>query len=153
MRFSLYAVATSCIIAAGCGPNGPEGSNDSNDYEDMENAGGAPRAVANGPQVTFSVDLTAGPARQFKPPAAPAMVSSHIYGINGFGTFVAQKTKWGLIRQGGNAFTAWNWTNNYSNSGADYCFWQGPKTGGAGVAEWLTAPGDSITAAQLQNES
>lgn len=60
--------------------------------------------------LTFSIDINKGPTRQYLPPSAPTAVSPYVYGINGFGKFVATKTQWGLIRQGGDGFTAYNWT-------------------------------------------
>ncbi|MGO8996665.1 MAG: glycoside hydrolase family 44 protein [Polyangiaceae bacterium] len=103
--------------------------------------------------VTFTIDMTKGPARQFQPPATPQAVSPYVYGINGFGTYVKQATQWGLIRQGGDAFTSWNWASNYGNSGADYCFWQGEETGGASVAGAILQGGDSLPNAQAKGEA
>jgi hypothetical protein len=103
--------------------------------------------------VTFTIDVSKGPARQFQPPATPQKVSPYIYGINGFGNYVKQATKWGLIRQGGNAYTAWNWASNYGNSGADYCFWQGQEGGGASVAGAILQGGDSLPNAQAKGEA
>jgi len=94
--------------------------------------------AADAGQVTLSIDLGKGPARQFQPPAKPVSVSPYVYGINAFGIWETT-TKWGLARQGGDATTAWNWTNNYSNSGADYCFWEGQDTGGDALAGSITS--------------
>jgi mannan endo-1,4-beta-mannosidase len=104
--------------------------------------------------VSFAVDVAAGPARQYQPPSGPTRVSDYVYGINGFGAFVQQQTRWGLIRQGGNAYTDWNWTTNFSNSGADYCFNQNPGAGGANaLAGALVDTGDSLPAAQAKGEA
>lgn len=81
----------------------------------------------------FAVDLSKGPARQLDPPSAPVPVSPYVYGINQFAA-AELTTQWGLLRWGGDAFTDWNWTNNYSNAGADYCFWQGNEGGGTQLA-------------------
>src|SRR5271155_2181149 len=70
----------------------------------------APDAGAGG--LVFSVDLCKGPARQVQPPATPVPVSPYVYGINA-GAFVATGTKWGMIRQGGDDNSAYNWTNDY----------------------------------------
>jgi hypothetical protein len=61
------------------------------------------------------------------------LVSPFVYGINQFAA-AELKTRWGLLRWGGDAFTDWNWTNNFGNSGADYCFWQGNEGGGTQLA-------------------
>jgi hypothetical protein len=103
--------------------------------------------------VTFTIDLAKGPARQFQPPAAPTKISPYVYGINGFGSYVKQSTQWGLIRQGGDSFTAWNWASNYGNSGADYCFWQGEEGGGTSVAGAILQGGDSLPSAQAKGEA
>ena len=102
--------------------------------------------------VTFMIDLTKGPARQYQPPTSPQKVSPYVYGINGFGSYVKQSTKWGLIRQGGDSYTAWNWASNYGNSGADYCFWQGQE-GSGNVAGAILEGGDSLPNAQAKGEA
>src|SRR6516162_9430087 len=100
--------------------------------------------------VVFSVDVGRGPARQFQPPSQPTKVSPYVYGINGFGMMLARQTKFGLIRHGGDAFTAWNWTINSENTGGDYCFWQGQGDNGGSPAAAITMGGDSIAAAQAK---
>jgi hypothetical protein len=97
--------------------------------------------------LVFSIDICKGPARQYEPPPKPAPVSPYIYGINA-GNFVASSTKWGLIRQGGDDNSAYNWTNDYSNSGADFCYYQGASTMNGNLAGRYTDPtGDTIPAA------
>ncbi|HEY2517890.1 MAG TPA: glycoside hydrolase family 44 protein [Polyangiaceae bacterium] len=104
--------------------------------------------------VTFTIDVAKGPARQFHPASTPQAVSPYVYGINGFGNYVKAKTKWGLIRQGGDAYSAWNWATNYGNSGADYCYWQGLEgTSAPTVAGAILSSGDSLTAAQAKGEA
>ncbi len=68
------------------------------------------------PLVTLSVDTSTG----------QAAISPLIYGINddksldsNFNAVVAE-TRPGLIRLGGNRWTAYNWENNDSNAGSDY---------------------------------
>ncbi len=100
--------------------------------------------------LTFTIDVTGGPKRQHNPPAQPTTVSDYVYGINGFGNYVAQKTRFGLIRQGGNIFTAWNWTNDFVNSGSDYCYYEG---GDDSVAGHVTSGGDSLPNAQAKSEA
>ncbi len=100
--------------------------------------------------MVFTIDLCKGPARQYQAPATPAPVSPYIYGINA-GDFVSGSTKWGLIRQGGDDDSAYNWTNDYSNAGADYCYFEGPSTTNANLAGRYTDPtGDTIPAAQAK---
>ena len=112
---------------------------------------GPPETGSTG--LTFTIDIGKGPTRQYQPPVAPTAVSPYVYGINGFGKFVASKTKWGLIRQGGNACTAYNWTNDYTNSGADYCYYQGAADNGNLAGKYTDASGDSIPAAQAKGEA
>jgi mannan endo-1,4-beta-mannosidase len=77
--------------------------------------------------------MSAGPSRQFQPPSGPTAISPYVYGINGFDSLAGNNTNWGLLRQGGDAFTDYNWANNFSNSGADYCYNQGAQSGGENV--------------------
>ncbi len=94
-------------------------------------AGSFPAVSGGG--VVFSVNMCKGPARQFDPPSTPVAVSPYVYGVNQFAAWEST-TKWGALRWGGDAFTSWNWTNDYSNSGSDYCFWQGAEGKGTGLA-------------------
>ncbi len=103
--------------------------------------------------LTFSIDISKGPTRQYQPTAAPVAVSPYVYGINGFGKFVATKTRWGLIRQGGDGCTAYNWTNDYTNSGADYCYYQGATGNGNLAGKYTDTTGDSVPAAQAKGEA
>lgn len=114
--------------------------------------GGYDGEAGNG-ALTFSIDMSKGPARQFQPPALPAPIYPYIYGINGLGTFVQQKTRWGLIRKGGGKYSAWNWTNNYQNAGSSDCFWQGQADGGAGLAAAIVSDTDTLPAAQAAGEA
>jgi hypothetical protein len=102
---------------------------------------------------TFSIDMSKGPASQFAPPATPVAVSPYIYGINGFGKFVAQKTKWGLVRQGGDANSAYNWTIDYTNMGADYCYQQQQIGNGNLAGEYTATTGDTIATALAKGEA
>jgi glycosyl hydrolase family 44 len=111
-----------------------------------------PDAGPPGP-VTFAIDVGLGPTRQVQPPTSPTKVSDYVYGINGSngaGATVAlsAKTRWGLIRKGGNGYTTWNWTNNYANLGATGCFAQEPIGGGAALAGAVTQDVDSVSTAQ-----
>ncbi len=101
----------------------------------------------------FNIDVQKGPASQYAAPSAPRTVSPYIYGINGFGNFVAQKTKWGLIRQGGDADSAYNWTVDYTNTGADYCYFVGQCTNGNLAGQYTATSGDTIPTAQAKGEA
>ncbi len=47
-------------------------------------------------------------------------ISPFIYGVNGTDGIATSRP--GLVRAGGNRWTAYNWENNASNAGSDYCF-------------------------------
>ncbi len=102
--------------------------------------------------VTFAIDLCAGPARQFNPPATPVAVSPYVYGVNAFAAWNTT-TKWGLLRWGGNGFTDWNWTNNFSNSASDFCFWQGNEGGGTTLAGTIATGTTSVVTAQTNGSA
>ncbi len=106
-------------------------------------------STSSGAAVTFTLDMTGGPRRQFNPPSSPVAVSPYVYGLNGFGVS-GQATKWGVLRQGGDAFTDWNWTNNFSSAGADYCWNQNPQAGGSTVAGAIVGNTDSIPTDQAK---
>jgi hypothetical protein len=106
----------------------------------MSSSGSGSGGIDGGPlgNVIFTIDFGKGPARQFQPPAKPTAISPYVYGINQFGAWEST-TKWGVLRWGGDSFSAWNWTNDFSNSGSDFCFWQGNEGGGSGLAGALAA--------------
>ena len=109
--------------------------------------------TSSGASVGFAIDMCKGPVRQYNPPAAPTAVSPYVYGINA-GHYVATSTAFGLIRQGGDASTGYNWTNDYSNSGGDYCYFAGSSTQNANLGGRYTDPsGDTIPAAQAKGEA
>jgi hypothetical protein len=125
--------------SSGVGSSGAGGSSSGNGSSSggsssasSASSSGAPIS-GDGGAVNFAVDMSKGPARQFQPTATPTPISPYIYGVNAFAAWEST-TKWGVLRWGGDAFTPWNWTSNYSNSGADYCFWQGAEAGGTGLA-------------------
>ncbi len=109
--------------------------------------GGSGGSSSGGGAVTFSIDMSKGPARQLAPPAKPAPISPLVYGVNAFAAW-NQTTKWGLLRWGGDGMTDWNWTNNQGNSAADYCFWQGNEGGGATLAGTVATGTPSVATAQ-----
>lgn len=47
-------------------------------------------------------------------------ISPYIYGINAFGEIDRFANNSGLLRSGGNRWSAYNWENNSSNAGSDY---------------------------------
>jgi hypothetical protein len=156
---SSAAVGAALLVAA-CGGNGHTGG------AGGSGSTGGPNAIAAwcaahagsgstspGGSLVFTVDVCKGPARQVEPPAAPVPVSAYIYGINS-GSLVARSTKWGLIRQGGDDDSAYNWTNDYTNAGGDYCYYQGAATKNKNLAGRYTDPaGDTITTAQAKGEA
>lgn len=102
-------------------------------------AGGAPVGAAPAP-VRFLVETN----------SVLGSISPLIYGINAddmpesnFSSVVAE-TRPGLIRLGGNRWTAYNWENNASNAGSDYYFenddyLSASKVPGAGVEPTVVA--------------
>ena len=97
--------------------------------------------------VTFAIDLTKGPTRVFNPPSTPVAVSPYVYGVNSFAAW-EETTKWGMLRWGGDAMTDWNWTNNFSNAGSDFCFWQGNEGGMTTLAGTIATGTPSVPADQ-----
>jgi Glycoside hydrolase family 44 len=76
-------------------------------------------SVDGGPtDVTVTVDTTA----EQKP------ISPLIYGVNGD----PEDDRPGVTRSGGNRLTAYNWENNASNAGSDYCYQNDGSLGGPG---------------------
>ncbi len=106
-----------------------------------------PPNVDAGGGIVFTIDVSKGPNRVFNPPAAPVAVSPYVYGVNAFAAW-EQKTKWGMLRWGGDSMTDWNWTNNQGNSASDYCFWQGNEGGGTALAGTVTAATPSVVTDQ-----
>ena len=137
----------------GAGAGGNPGTGGTTSAGGTRTGGAATGGTSAGAGLSFSIDVGKGPARQFQPPAQPVAISPYVYGINGFGTFIAAKTKWGLIRQGGDACTAYNWTNDYTNNGDDYCFWEGVAGNGNLAGKYTATTGDTIPAAQAKGEA
>lgn len=78
--------------------------------------------------ITLDLDLGTGPLQQAftgsaTQVASPLPVSDYIYGINQYpenNYFLNYgKTQWGMMRWGGDSYSAWNWTNNDENNGHD----------------------------------
>jgi hypothetical protein len=122
--------------------------------------------VVSGSTVRFAVDTTRGPTPRS---AGPLPVSPYVYGINHNDPEHddARKTRWTLYRAGGDNYPAWNWAANYSNHGANYCFWQGledvdqptgalswiPAAAAKGIAALVTAPVGRYVAARVANQT
>ncbi len=113
------------------------------------NVCGGGSASEGGPpgSVTFTIDVSKGPNRVFNPPSAPVPVSPYIYGVNSFAAW-EQTTAWGMLRWGGDGMTDWNWTNNFTNSASDFCFWQGNEGGGTTLAGTVTTGTPSVVTDQ-----
>jgi len=112
-------------------------------------AAGATSSSTGAPDVVFAIDMHGGPNRQYHPPSAPAAVSPYVYGFNTFGMMTQNPhTRWGILRNGGDGTTDWNWTNDYTSSAADYCFNQGGDGRIAGDLLTTSATADGIPAAQ-----
>jgi hypothetical protein len=62
--------------------------------------------------VTFTIDTS-----QANRPISPL-----VYGLNSPSAATLAATRAGLVRLGGNRWTAYNWETNASNAGSDYCF-------------------------------
>ena len=86
---------------------------------------------AGSAQVTLDIDLGQGPLQQQFTGSAvqqPALlpISDYIYGINNYpenNYFLNYaKTQFGMMRWGGDAYSAWNWTTNNENNGNDNGF-------------------------------
>jgi alpha-tubulin suppressor-like RCC1 family protein/archaellum component FlaF (FlaF/FlaG flagellin family) len=80
-------------------------------------AGASLSAAATSRPVTFTIDADAG----------RTTISPLIYGLNdgtNNSSFASDLStvRPTLIRQGGNAWTAYNWVNNAANGGSDWCF-------------------------------
>ena len=139
------------------GDGGPIGDGSTSDVSD----GASPIDASDGGDaalpLSFSIDVSLGPARQFQPPAQPTPVPATIYGINASGlsgqdqNALARATRFGLVRRGSNAFTAWNWTLDTTNLGSTACYEQGQATWGGALAGAVTQGTDSIAAAQARS--
>ncbi len=84
----------------------------------LPTAGSATRSPSQSAPVSFVVD----------PASGQRAISPLIYGVNAdestdtdFSSVLAE-TRPGLVRLGGNRWTAYNWENNYSNAGSDYLY-------------------------------
>ncbi|MBK9029840.1 MAG: endoglucanase A [Myxococcales bacterium] len=62
---------------------------------------------------------------------ARATISPLIYGVNGGADVARDRPR--IQRVGGNRLTAYNWENNASNAGSDYCFQNDRTFGGPGT--------------------
>jgi hypothetical protein len=123
-------------IAVGCGGGSHATQPDSAAPADAAMTGafcptGANTTSPGAATVTFDVDVGAGPTQQgFAGPAitnaSPLVVSDYVYGINQYpeNNYLMNypEVNFGLLRYGGDGYSAWNWTNNADNGGNDNGF-------------------------------
>lgn len=125
MRPHLLFAALS--VLAGCSSSQPGGPTRNGDAGPTQDAGGL------GPvDVVLTVDVTTG----------RHAISPLIYGYNAGSTTASDRPS--VVRVGGNRLTAYNWENNASNAGIDYCNQNDGTFGAAG-----SAPGGAFTPALL----
>jgi hypothetical protein len=82
---------------------------------------GAATTARSGPKtatVTFVINTSKG-LRAISPLIYGVNADKSVGSVSSFNTMVAE-TRPGLIRMGGNRWTAYNWENNDSNAGSDY---------------------------------
>jgi hypothetical protein len=88
--------------------------------------GTTPPPVDAGPPPPIGTPLTPGDPGAadvkftIRSDTAAHAISPYIYGSNGARNLTTNHQ--GMVRQGGNRWTAYNWENNASNAGSDYCF-------------------------------
>ena len=129
MRGTLVVVA---LVACGhSSPSGNSGAPPPDAPTTMTGAmcaTGSNTASAGSAAITLDVDVALGPVQQafFGAPIqseTPLPVSDFIYGINQYpenNYFLNYpETQFGLMRWGGDSYSAWNWSNNDSNGGRD----------------------------------
>jgi len=131
--------------ARSCGASEAGSRTDSASPPDAPPPPPPPDAGASAVQLT--VDVSRGPNRVYSPPATPVRVSPYVYGVNSFAAW-EQTTKWGMLRWGGDGQTDYNWTNNYSNAGSDFCFSQVNEGGGSTLAGKFTSGTPSVATQQ-----
>ena len=87
---------------------------------------GTPPPVDAGPPPPIGTPLTPGDPGAtdvkltIRSDTATHAISPYIYGTNGARDLATNRQT--LVRSGGNRMTAYNWENNASNAGSDYCF-------------------------------
>src|SRR5579872_3975846 len=82
-------------------------------------------------QVTFSINPSQG----------QSAISPFIYGVNGaVNQSQFQNANPAFERQGGNRWTAYNWTNNASNAGSDYLYENDNYLGGGNTPGGAVLP-------------
>lgn len=86
--------------------------------------------------VTFTINTVSGPNHAISP---------LIYGTNGNRDLATNRQT--VVRQGGNRWTAYNWENNASNAGSDWCFQND------GFLASSNTPGDAVRPAIQQAQA
>jgi len=112
VRASARLLLLTCLAATGCGtatlPGGPAGSTGPTGA-----TGPAGSTGPTGPTGPFDVTVSVDTALARHP------ISPFIYGYNAGSVAEAPRgSTW--LRLGGNRWTAYNWTSNYSNAGSDW---------------------------------
>jgi hypothetical protein len=116
MRSSSWLLLTVGLVA-GCGGGGDDGGDDID-------AGLGPIIEPGDPGAAdVRIDVRADTAR--------VPISPLIYGINGGADVMRDRPQ--VVRSGGNRLTAYNWENNASNAGTDYCNQNDGSLGGPGT--------------------
>jgi len=67
-------------------------------------------------------------------------ISPLIYGLNGADAATLAGTRATVLRMGGNRWTAYNWENNASNAGSDWCFQNDGLLSASNVADAAVQP-------------
>jgi len=113
---SLRWVVVATLAVAACGGDGGDGGDGDGD--------GLGPVVEPGDPGPSDVQV------EVRTDTARVAISPLIYGVN-FGADVARDRP-RVQRAGGNRLTAYNWENNASNAGSDYCFQNDATFGGPG---------------------
>jgi hypothetical protein len=117
MRTHSRLVLCACLVI-GCGGGG--GGDD--DGVDIDAGLGAIVEPGDPGAADVRIDVRVDTAR--------VPISPLIYGINGGADLARDKPQ--VVRSGGNRLTAYNWENNASNAGTDYCNQNDGSLGGPG---------------------
>lgn len=116
----MVRVAVLLILLAACGGGG-DGDDDTTD----DGGGGGPVIEPGEPGAAdVRIDVRTDTAR--------VPISPLIYGINSGADVAVDRPQ--VQRSGGNRLTAYNWENNASNAGSDWCFQNDGTFGGPGSA-------------------
>jgi len=124
---TLRLVALALLLAACGGDDGPAVASDAAPGPDAA-AVDAPLGPIIEPGDPGAADVTV----DVRADTARVAISPLVYGINGGAEVARDRPQ--VQRAGGNRLTAYNWENNASNAGSDYCFQNDNTFGGPGSA-------------------